>query len=448
MVERGGAKRRRGASSSASASDFEAGELEGGRPSDLKEGRRGPRDHLEEKDTAAAVLGGMSVTRFLRDHWQKKPLLVRAAFSHFRDPITADELAGLSCEDGVESRLVREKGGRHPWEVTWGPQLESDFEKLPDRGWTLLVQEVNRWVPNAALLLDRFAFVPNVRIDDLMVSFAAPGGSVGPHVDSYDVFLVQGQGKRRWRFHTRPTEDTGLRPGLDLRILSCFNASAEHQENEVLEPGDMLYLPPGFGHHGVAVTPCLTYSIGFRSPSAGEVWASFATAAAARPEGSRLVEDPPLRAGANPGAIPKTILDRVRSMVRSLDTSDDAVDRWFASHATRLKPGHTIDPPRRAPDERTILARLDRGDRVARSEDGRWAFLPYGRGRALLLYVGGVEIEVPRTAIELAKSLCASRQHDGRALRQLTRSRAARTLLVHLFAMGAVYYVTARRDPA
>ena len=202
------------------------------------------------------VLGGMPVAKFLRDYWQKKPLLVRGAFPGFRDPISPDELAGLACEDGVESRIVREKG-KTPWEVTWGPHEESRFTKLPERGWTVLVQEVNRWVPEAALLLDCFAFIPNVRVDDVMVSYAVPGGNVGPHLDSYDVFLVQGQGKRRWKFHTKPTKDVELVPDLDLRVLARFRPDVD----EVLEPGDMLYLPPGFAHHGVAVTPCLTYSI-------------------------------------------------------------------------------------------------------------------------------------------------------------------------------------------
>jgi 50S ribosomal protein L16 3-hydroxylase len=338
----------------------------------------------------------------------------------------------------VESRLVRERGGEGPWEVTWGPQSESSFASLPDSSWTLLVQEVNRWVPRAARLLDAFTFLPNVRVDDVMVSFAAPGGSVGAHVDSYDVFLVQGQGERRWRFHTRPTKETRLMSGLDLRILSRFRAEAD----EVLGPGDVLYLPPGFAHHGVAVTPCLTYSVGFRAPSAGEAWASFASAAASRPEGARLLEDPPLRPAKNPGEIPPALLARARAMVRSIDMSDDAVDRWFATFTTRLKPGHAIEPPRRAPDIRTILARLARGDGVERSEDGRWAFLPRRRGGpGLLLYVGGIELEVPEDATELARTLCALRRHDGPALRRLCPSRAGRTLLVRLFAMGALHFV-------
>ena len=143
---------------------------------------------------------GMPVARFMREHWQKKPLLVRGALPGMRDPLTPEELAGLACEDGVESRIVRERGGARPWEVTWGPHHESFFASLPEDGWTLLVQELNRHVPEAALLLERFAFVPNVRVDDVMVSFAAPGGSVGAHLDSYDVFLVQGMGERRWRW--------------------------------------------------------------------------------------------------------------------------------------------------------------------------------------------------------------------------------------------------------
>lgn len=394
---------------------------------------------MAERRRRSGLLGGMSVARFLREHWQKRPLLVRGAFPGFRDPITPDELAGLSCEEGVESRLVREKGGRYPWEVTWGPQDESVFRTLPRRSWTLLVQEVNRWVPEAALLLEPFSFVPNVRVDDVMVSFAAPGGSVGPHVDSYDVFLVQGQGKRRWRYHTTRTKDTRVREGLDLRILQRFEPDAE----EVLGPGDMLYLPPGFAHHGVAVTPCLTYSIGFRSPSAAEAWTSFAADAALRPEASRLLEDPPLRPADDPGAIPVALLERVREMVRSIDMSDEAIDRWFASFATRLKPGHAVEPPRRAPSREKIMARLARGDTVARTEEGRWAWLPR-RGGEIFLYVGGVEIAVERAASELARTLCASRRHDGRTLAHLASSAPARRLLVELFNMGALSFLGRR----
>lgn len=380
------------------------------------------------------LLGGISTARFLRDYWQKKPLLVRGAFAGFREPIDPDELAGLSCEDGVESRIVREKGGARPWEVTWGPQREADFAKLPKRGWTLLVQEVNRWVPEVALMLEPFAFLPNVRVDDVMMSFAAPGGSVGPHVDSYDVFLIQGRGKRRWKYHTRPTKDRDIEPDLELRILQRFEAQAD----EVLGPGDMLYLPPHFAHHGVAVTPCLTYSIGFRSPCMGEVWSSFAAAAARQsPASATLLVDPKLTPASNPGEIPEELLARVRGIVRALDTSDEAIDRWFASFATRLKPGHELEPPPRAPAPKALLRKLERGAVLARSEEARWAFLPH-TGGALRLYVGGVELVVPAAATALARALCAKRRHHGPDVVAATKEPEALALLERLVAMGAL----------
>lgn len=390
---------------------------------------------MAHSDEQRRLLGGMSIKQFLREHWQKKPLLVRGAFAGFQDPITPDELAGLSCEDGIESRIVREKGGAAPWEVTWGPHEEGVFYKLPARGWTLLVQEINRWIPEAALLLEHFAFLPSVRVDDVMVSFAAPGGSVGPHVDSYDVFLVQGQGKRRWRYGTRAAKDVQFRPGLELRILERFEADAD----EVLAPGDMLYLPPGFAHHGVAVTPCLTYSIGFRAPSAGEAWSSFASWAAVQSGATRLLVDPPLQPADNPGAIPRELLERVRSLVRSLDTSDDAIDRWYASFATRLKPGHALTPPRRVPALDAVLRKLEQGRTYARSEEARWAFLPSKEKRdALVLYVGGVELSVPAPAAPLARAFCSSRRFHGHALRALVNNRASRDLFMQLLAMGAI----------
>lgn len=348
--------------------------------------------------------------RFLRTHWQKKPLLVRNAFPGFVDPIEPDELAGLSCEEGVESRIVREKGGKHPWEVTWGPHPESRFRKLPEKGWTILVQEVNRWVPDAAMLLEPFSFVPNVRVDDVMVSYATPGGSVGAHVDSYDVFLVQGRGKRRWKWGTKPVQDARFKEGLDLRILKSFTPD----EDEVLGPGDMLYLPPGFAHHGIAVTECLTWSIGFRAPRTDEMWKDF-VAHATNPA---LLEDPPLTPG-EPGAIPPAMLARVRKAIRALDTSDEAIDRWFAQFSTRLKPGHEMSAG-------TAV------DQISRSEEGRFAFLPKKSG--VWLYVGGEEIDVPARAADLAKRICSARRFD--TLTAKNRDEAA--LLETLFAMGAL----------
>lgn len=382
----------------------------------------------------SGIFGKMSSAHFLRHYWQKKPLLVRGAFPDFQDPISPDELAGLACEDGVESRIVREKGARGTWEVTWGPQEESTFKRLPDRAWTLLVQEANRWVPDVAMLLEPFAFLPNVRIDDVMISFAAPGGSVGPHTDSYDVFLVQGQGERRWMYGDKPLSDPTFKPGLDLRILRSFRAT----ENVVLQPGDMLYLPPGYAHHGVAVTPCLTYSVGFRAPNAGEAWSSFAEWAAHADTASAILQDPPMLPAKNPGDIPIGLLKRARQMVRSIDMSDDAIDRWYASFATRLKHGHELEAPSRVPEIEALRKKLASGARVRRSEEARFALLPIKRDASLLLFVGGNELHVPAAAAPLARAICASRRFSGPELLALAKTKPARTLLHQLFAMGAL----------
>lgn len=406
----------------------------------LKRARRTPQE--SSSSSYRRILGGITPARFLRDHWQKRPLVVRGAFPDFSDPLTPDELAGLSCEDGIESRIVigeldeQKAKRRHRWTVEWGPHAESRFSSLPERGWTLLVQELNRTVPEAALLLDELSFLPNVRVDDVMVSYAAPGGSVGPHVDSYDVFLIQGRGERRWRFDTRLTKDVRFVPGIDLKILESFVLDAD----EVFRAGDLLYLPPGFAHWGIAETECLTYSIGFRSPNAGEAWTGFAAHSAKGCASEVLLVDPPLEPASNPGAIPRALRERVRQLVRSMDMSDDAIDRWFASFATQLKPGHELEPPSRAPKADAIMARLRRGGVIARSEEGRYAFLERPRGR-LLFYIAGEEIELDdASAVALAKELCARRRFSGAAFVALLKTRAARELLTRLFARGALAF--------
>jgi 50S ribosomal protein L16 3-hydroxylase len=381
----------------------------------------------------------MSTSRFMREYWQKKPLLVRGALPAFADPLAPDELAGLACEDGIESRIVQEVGREGPWETTWGPHDEQTFAKLPPTGWTLLVQEVNRHVPKLAVLLDAFGFLPNVRVDDVMVSFAVPGGSVGAHLDSYDVFLIQGQGHRRWRYGTTPAVDTCFVPGLTLRILERFTPDVD----EVFGPGDMLYLPPGFAHHGVAESPCLTYSVGFRAPNFGEMWKAFGAHLGKSASASELLADPLRHPVTDPGAIPPALLAHVRQVILAMDTSPDAIDRWFASFATQLAPGHELTVPRVPLSAEEVLLRLRRGDRVARSEEGRWAYLPGAQG-GLLLYVAGQEFVIRAKEASLAKTLSGARRFDGRALDALLTTAAARELIVRLFAAGALRFVRRR----
>ncbi len=230
---------------------------------------------IEVEGTGQSPLG-MAPEKFLRDYWQKRPLLVRNAFPGFESPITPEDLAGLACEEAALARIVRHDRKRDRWELSNGPFAEESFPKLPKTDWTLLVQDVDKWDMDVRALLGAFRFLPSWRLDDIMVSFAAPGGSVGAHVDQYDVFLLQAQGHRRWQVDASESMGKGAPPlhfrlDAELRLLQRFTPTHDW----VLGPGDMLYLPPGVPHHGVAEDACLTFSIGMRAPAAAELLGDF-----------------------------------------------------------------------------------------------------------------------------------------------------------------------------
>ncbi|TPE49334.1 cupin domain-containing protein [Maribrevibacterium harenarium] len=226
---------------------------------------------MMDLDTPLTILGGMSAGEFLRDYWQQKPLLIRAAAKHFELPISADELAGLAMEEEVEARIVLESGAT-PWELRQGPFSEADFADLPEREWTLLVQAVDHWVPEVQELREAFNFLPSWRVDDVMISYAVTGGSVGPHYDQYDVFLVQMAGKRRWQVLAPEQYQDQALVGTKLHILDNFPVDPTMEWD--VETGDILYLPPNWGHNGRALDDdCMTFSIGFRAPAAHEALA-------------------------------------------------------------------------------------------------------------------------------------------------------------------------------
>jgi 50S ribosomal protein L16 3-hydroxylase len=344
-------------------------------------------------------LGVLTAAQFLRRYWQKRPLLVRAAFPGFRDPLTPRELARLACEGGVESRLVLERGQAGPWQVIEGPQDPRRLGRLPKTRWTLLVQGVDRQVPAVSDLLDHFRFLPGWRVDDVMVSVAPRLGSVGPHVDSYDVFLVQGRGRRRWRIATKTTAD--YRPGLDLRVLRRFCPEDEW----VLEPGDMLYLPPGVAHHGVALEECLTYSIGFRAPSGVELAGGLLERLVRAPAPQARYRDPGLRVPRHSGEIPAVAR---RAMRRLLDAE---LGRVKGSGFDRLV-GELLTEPRdagRSPRSgrvrpRDLRVRLSRGAHLVRAAGSRFAFVR--RGRSADLFVDGRHHGLP-PPLAIAASLLA-----------------------------------------
>ena len=212
------------------------------------------------------LLGGLSPAAFMQSHWQRKPLLVRQAIPGFSPLLSRSALFDLATREEVESRLViGNLGGQRDWQLQRGPFKRRAFPKFTERDWTLLVQGVDLHHDAVARLMQQFRFGPDARLDDVMISYATDGGGVGPHFDSYDVFLLQAHGQRRWRIGRQ--KSLVLQPGLPLKILERF----EPEHDWVLEPGDMLYLPPGYAHEGTAVGECMTYSIGFRVPQKGDL---------------------------------------------------------------------------------------------------------------------------------------------------------------------------------
>ena len=283
-----------------------------------------------------ASCGG--IDGFLRDYWQRKPLLIRNAFPDFHSPVSADELGGLSLEDEIESRLI--VGGKEAadWSVRRGPFDEATFQNLPASHWTLLVQAVDQWLPEVQALLQHFDFLPAWRLDDIMISYAEDQGSVGPHFDQYDVFLLQGEGRRRWRLGQMCESSEPLIAGLDLQILENF----KQQDEWLLEPGDMLYLPPGLAHWGVAEGECLTYSIGFRAPTGIEMLNDLATELLAenRPQSKHVYRDPNISAQASqqsPGLIDRAFIQSVKTLLLEQLNDEALLGEWFARYMTARK---------------------------------------------------------------------------------------------------------------
>jgi 50S ribosomal protein L16 3-hydroxylase len=277
---------------------------------------------------------GMPPAQFLRDYWQKKPLLIRNAFPNFACPLTPEDLAGLACEEGTLARLVEYDRANDRWALRHGPFEEAVFPALPHHDWTVLVQDVDKWDADVRDVLAHFEFLPRWRMDDIMISFAATGGSVGAHIDQYDVFLLQGQGQRRWQIDTAPNPASDYRNDVDIRLLSHFTPNHDW----VLQPGDMLYLPPGIPHHGVAVDPCLTISVGLRAPSAAELLDDYAsTLATDAPETLRYV-DADLALPEDCGEIDAAALARAEVALRQLHMNDpDRFGDWFGNFITTYR---------------------------------------------------------------------------------------------------------------
>lgn len=345
-----------------------------------------------------ALPGGMSADIFLREYWQKKPLLIRQAFPDYQSPITPDELAGLSLEEEVESRLVLEHGTT-PWELRRGPFNESDYQSLPERDWTLLVQAVDQFVPEVAELLSAFHFLPSWRLDDVMISYAVPGGSVGPHYDSYDVFLLQVEGHRRWKIGQQCDINSPLLEHDDLRILQNF----EQQDEWLLGPGDMLYLPPGLAHYGIAEDNCMTFSVGFRAPSHNEILSHFTDFVGQYLSDDQRYRDAEMTRPADPALIDTHTVERLQKIVQELANDPEALGTWFGRFMTEPRYPELIDKLTLEPDE--LADYLDSGCGLVLNPSSRLAWREEP-GQYLALFASGEHCVLPLHLRPFVQMVC------------------------------------------
>jgi 50S ribosomal protein L16 3-hydroxylase len=395
-----------------------------------------------EVDAAGKTPLGMDPAVFLRDYWHKRPLLVRNAFPGFQAPLMPEDLAGLACEEGVLARLISLDRSSGRWNVRTGPFQEEDFPGLPDHDWTLLVQDVDRWDADVAALLEQFRFLPRWRIDDVMISFAATGGSVGAHVDHYDVFLLQGQGHRRWQIDAsvalgRQQPDLSFQDDVAIKLLRQFHPTHDW----VLGPGDMLYLPPLVPHHGVAEDPCLTFSIGMRAPSSSELIGDWLDEVLLDADEAIRYHDEDLAVPADPHEIDTAAMNRVVEALNAIRMNDpDRLGDWFGRFITTYRAAGEVMA---RGDERPRIELewdLDHGAALQRHPWARMAWRRnHGAGHASL-FCSGRTLHLP---LDDARRLADSPLLDGAAWQAL--SPAGRDAVHALYQGG--YYALLTDDP-
>jgi 50S ribosomal protein L16 3-hydroxylase len=278
------------------------------------------------------IFQSISATEFFNTYWQKKPIVFRQAIPDFVSPLDPDELAGLACEEDIESRLVLEEGGEKPWQAISGPFEEKTLRNLAESSWSLSVQGVERILPEISTLLEHFRFLPNWLLDDVLVSYAPDKGSVGAHIDNYDVFIIQGQGKRQWLLGGEPQWNEEYQEGLDIRLLKTFEPEYDWE----LETGDVLYIPTRFAHHGIAIGECLNYSVGFRAPTEAELVRSLANWAIEQDVPETFFKYQANSAQESSSEISAESLSAIKAHMKTF-IDGDYFNQWFGQHISEPK---------------------------------------------------------------------------------------------------------------
>lgn len=382
-------------------------------------------------------LGDIPLEVFLKEYWQKKPLFIPKALPDVVSPLSADELAGLACEEAVESRLVIREGTNDRWELSHGPFDEARFRTLPETHWTLLVQAVDHWVPEGAAFLEPFSFIPNWRIDDLMMSYSSQHGGVGPHYDNYDVFLVQVKGVRRWEIGGECDESTPRRSDTPVTILTDWVP----QESYTLEPGDLLYVPPRFGHNGIALdSECLTCSVGFRAPSHREILREFSGAMSERVSEEIRFADPDLESQQNPGEIRPEALEQVYQILRQYVDDSQNLAKWFGQYMTSPKYPEIESLPEPI-DTQYVNEYLAEGRKLLRNEGSRFAYVEQSGN--CWLFVDGRVYDCEGEQVDLVKHVCAVRTLDPAVW---MNSEANKNLILDLLGYESLYWSDDREN--
>jgi 50S ribosomal protein L16 3-hydroxylase len=384
-----------------------------------------------------SLFGNISIETFLKEYWQQKPLLIRNAFPDFKSPIDPDELAGLALEEDIESRIILEDGPNTKWELENGPFKDERFETLPDSNWTLLVQAVDQWVPEMADILQHFKFLPSWRLDDIMASFAPKGGSVGPHYDQYDVFLLQAEGQRRWQLGPKCNPETELRTDSKLSILGSMHVTDEWTVN----PGDLLYIPPMYAHNGVAENDCMTFSIGFRAPSEADILQGISELASSHlTEFSRYSDQEQGNASAEPALIDHASIDRVLSIIKSKLSDDALASRWLAESMTESKYEDLHEGLEDQLEWDDITPLLTDQHRLTQNETTRWAY--FMEGPSLHLFINGTEHVHTSdiTSYGLIEKLANNRHIDVADISNLITTVPNQNILLNLINSNYLYF--------
>lgn len=303
------------------------------------------------------TLQNFNQEQFLKDYWQQKPLVINKAFLDFNNPLDGNELAGLSLESVIESRIIQErkdKAGKSSWQVQHGPFTDDTFSQLPNKYWTLLVQAVDHYIDEVAALKTAFHFIPSWRLDDVMISYATEGGNVGPHFDQYDVFLIQASGKRRWKIGQHCDTNTTLTDNPDVKILADF----QQQQEYVLDVGDILYVPPGCAHWGIADTDdCITISIGFRAPSHEEIIAQLCDDVTRELTDDLRYKDTLIDPLLHPIHISENVINNISHIIKEHLLNNDTLLNSFGSLMTEPKYADEQEPY--IPTDNMLYKRLD-----------------------------------------------------------------------------------------